>query len=151
MGLGGSSMNNEISNNIIYNSIEMGIFVDSSDNNSILSNAIYSNIDYGIKLDTGSENNRIYYNDFADNQLTPGYPQASDDGSNNVFKENDLNDWNGSGTYPIYGSVDNEDSSPCVNPYFLQKSSITPSITGIMIVFPILVILIFRKVKRGLI
>ena len=101
-------------------------------------------------METGSENNRIYYNDFVDSQLTPGYPQASDDGSNNVFRENYWNDWNGSGTYPIYGSADNEDSSPRVNPYFPQKSSTTPSITGIMIVFPILVILIFRKVKRGI-
>ena len=118
-----TSKNTTISYNTIFKTNSGGIHLWGAENNTIAQNIIFNNVKDGIMIHESSKENFIKYNDFLGNNV--GKPQASDNGTNNIFKDNYWSDWTGTGMYPIDGTKGNQDSSPLKNPYHLSAPVIT--------------------------
>lgn len=112
-----SHHNRLINNTVSYNSFGIST---NSNNNIIINNSIFNNDEVGLWFEEGSSNNIAEGNNFANNFLT-NYPQAIDEGSDNIFQYNYWNDWttpdaNNDGIvdnpYIIDGSANNEDPFP---------------------------------------
>ncbi|MFX0050840.1 MAG: BMP family ABC transporter substrate-binding protein [Candidatus Hermodarchaeota archaeon] len=112
-------VNGKIERNIITSFIMDGISLIASIDNSISNNLILENNGFGISLGTDTINTIVEYNDFLNNN--PGSHQALDDGSNNIFRSNYWDDRDEGDPYSIEGSVENEDSTPLMNPYHLSE------------------------------
>ncbi|MFX0114019.1 MAG: nitrous oxide reductase family maturation protein NosD [Candidatus Hodarchaeota archaeon] len=117
----GFSFNCTITDNEIIN-CGYGIHAYGTINCYFTHNFVQSNSNYAIKLVPGynelkSENNVIFLNAFIQNNPN-GISQASDDGLNNFWFDNESklgnywSDWNGSGFYAIDGSARTSDQFP---------------------------------------
>jgi parallel beta-helix repeat protein len=114
-----------ISNNILFENLEIGILLEESSNNRIEENIVYDGIGNGVHIFGTSPNNVIKNNDFARNNQDGGATwQAFDEGTNNSFLNNYWSDSTGTGFYSIDGSANNFDDSPSMNPIHLSAPGI---------------------------
>jgi parallel beta-helix repeat protein len=118
-----TSRNTTISYNTIFKTNSGGISLWGAEHNTIAQNVVFNNVKEGIMIDESSKDNFMRFNDFLGNNV--GKSQASDNGTNNIFKNNYWSDWTGTGMYPIDGTKGNQDSSPLPNPYHLSAPVIT--------------------------
>jgi parallel beta-helix repeat protein len=128
-------VNSTFLRNTIANNSDRGIMLFSTSNNIISNNLIYNNSQLGLFL-LSANNNIITWNNFINNPSGgPGFSQAGDSGSSNVFNYNHWNHWISpdadedgivDNTYSINGSAGNSDPYPLVFPYsgFLTRGPI---------------------------
>ncbi|MCE7742159.1 MAG: hypothetical protein GOP50_06840 [Candidatus Heimdallarchaeota archaeon] len=106
-----------VANNTCIDNAEYGIKLLDAQNNDLMYNTLVSNIEYGIYLRDIASKNKIHHNVFIDNNVL-GSSQAEDEGTSNIWYDDDSNegnyweDWSGSGSYQIGGPANSEDLYP---------------------------------------
>lgn len=152
-----------IKNNLIVNN-NFGIVLKSipgpyyPDHCSIIHNLIEGTKSYGLLID--SSYNAIFHNSFVNNHLE-GKSQAKDDGLNNVWYNESLQegnywlDWWGFGSYNIDGSAKSYDPYPSELPFHATNTQIPKVFIGRVILrlsiglgYPALIIISFLIVKK---
>jgi parallel beta-helix repeat protein len=123
-----------INNTIAAAPMLTGISMVNTDNTTIIYNTITECEFEGLDLNGNSEYNSIYYNNFINNSL--GFPQARDNGVNNIWFNTTYNegnywsDWIGTGNYSIAGTANSYDEYPLNSRTQADWSIITlPNIT----------------------
>ena len=112
------------SDNHCYSS-NIGIYLQDTSYSNFTYNLLERNDGPGIWIDSyssSSSNNKIYYNDFIDNY--PGYNQAWDDGSNNVWYNTTTNEGNYWSDYDGVGAYEIGGPAGSIDPYPLSESKI---------------------------
>jgi parallel beta-helix repeat protein len=139
-----SGYNNSITNNILVNNDDNGIEADYCDDSVFTNNLFQENSGYGIDIDANSDNNIIHHNAFINN--IGGTSQAFDDGANNVWYDDTVNEgnywYNGTIATSPY-AIDGTASS--VDPYPLGSMPVIPEYSSVYIVF--LIILSFLSIS----
>ncbi|MHA2030890.1 MAG: right-handed parallel beta-helix repeat-containing protein, partial [Candidatus Kariarchaeaceae archaeon] len=90
------SDNCTLTSNIVFNSSKHGVKLGNASHNVISSNTISNNQWAGLLLRPESDNNTVRWNNFVDNNASPGpfwRVQAQDNGSSNLFEFNYWNEW----------------------------------------------------------
>ncbi len=89
-----NTLNNiTLTNNILIQNTDTGIAATTTDNSLITNNLFLENINYAIRLYSDSDNNIIHHNAFVNNNAG-GTSQANDDGSNNVWYDDTVDEGN---------------------------------------------------------
>ena len=141
--------NSSIHNNEFKLNTGLGCRVKYADACNFTFNNFEKNSEYGLSFDSYSSENIIHHNRFTNNFLS-GTSQASDNGENNIWFEQDTKEgnywsgWNKKKSYQIDGSAQSQD------PYPLDETLTKISFCFILslISFPILVIIINKNSKR---
>ena len=109
-----SSYNTITGNNIVDNKHGIVLYL-YSNSNTIFGNTISNNNHggYGIWAKVHSNGNLIYHNNFIDNTQN-AYDESTNQWDNGL-EGNYWDDWNGTGTYSIPPSGNNEDRYPLMN------------------------------------
>ncbi|MHA1200229.1 MAG: right-handed parallel beta-helix repeat-containing protein [Candidatus Heimdallarchaeaceae archaeon] len=106
-----------VANNTCKDNTEYGIRLHDANNNNLMYNTLADNTEEGIYLTDEASNNKIHHNVFMNNNQL-GSSQAGDEGTSNIWYDDEINegnlwsDWIGSGSYQIGGSADSEDLYP---------------------------------------
>ncbi|MCG3219849.1 MAG: right-handed parallel beta-helix repeat-containing protein, partial [Candidatus Heimdallarchaeota archaeon] len=114
----------------------------------IKNNIIKQSVYYGVSLYSYSHDNIVHHNNFEDNYPT-GTSQAKDDGTNNVWYDDSVDegnfwsDWSGSGSYAIDGTAGSVDLYP-----FSSSSIPEFSSWGLFILLSLIPVLIIPIVRR---
>ena len=144
-----------VMNNIItYNNLN-GISVTSCYEGSISYNLILESTEFGVFLDSKTSDIRIHHNSFINNQLTGTKGQAKDDGSNNfwynpdTFVGNFWTDLGRRGKYPIDGHANSFDLYPLKYPVVLPDESypFRTNFLSLILLIPTLLLLTLIKTK----
>ncbi len=113
----GTASDCTVANNTCIDNAEYGIKLYDAQNNDLMYNTLVSNNEYGIYLRDIASKNKIHHNVFIDNNVL-GSSQAEDEGTSNIWYNDDSNegnywdDWSGSGSYLIGGPANSEDLYP---------------------------------------
>ncbi len=157
---------NIIDNNLIYNNQGTGVFVGSmTHHNAIRENFLFNNSRRGVEVSTAAQN-VVEANDFIDNHKNP---QASDNGTDNIFRNNYWSDLTQPDEdsdqivdepYAIAGTASNADNQAKVEPYHNVSAVLTSTWTaeslsvdyvpvgiGILVILP-LVVFVITKLKK---
>ncbi|MFW9959029.1 MAG: nitrous oxide reductase family maturation protein NosD, partial [Candidatus Odinarchaeota archaeon] len=112
-----SSHNGEISGNMIFDSYYVGLYLTMSSGWEITHNVIFDNGAPGIVLDVGATGNYIYYNDIG----WSGEYLVTDIWGGNYWNTSGVGNWysdyNGTGTYSIFGIAEAVDYYPSSSLY----------------------------------
>ncbi len=107
-------------NTLSYNTI--GLELEDSNNNLITFNCFASNFRWGAVLSEDSSNNEVYLNSFYSNNINYGTSQAKDDGTSNLWYNEETKEGNywdvlfGKGNYSIDGGAQSYDLYPLAEP-----------------------------------
>jgi len=150
-----SSFSEVVNNTCNYNLF--GMLIEFSSSCLISFNHLQENIGYGIVLVIDTSNNIIHHNRFINNCLDTPYPQAYDDGRNNVWYDEETkegnywSDWDNMGSYKIDGYALSVDKYPLNEglirpfPFWLKITLISVSVIAIVITS---YLFYFYKVKK---
>ncbi len=106
------SSDNTILNNIITDNSNTGIGLAGSSNNTISNNSILRNSGYGVYCNSVAENNYIFTNALADNDIENAFDIGNGNQWNTTEMGNYWGDYNGTGVYHVPGSAGSIDYHP---------------------------------------
>ncbi len=111
---------NLIANNTFKECGQYGLYLQGAENNTVIYNVIYNSTNEGIIVNSASWNNYIHHNNLYDNG--GGLSQGRDDSSGTNYWDDDISegnywdDWGGTGTYALNGGAGAEDNYPLDDP-----------------------------------
>ena len=136
-----SDRRNIITENVITENFDRGIFLSGSKEGVVTSNTIESN---GIGLiSTSGSNNTINYNNFVKNYL-----QAKCIASNNTWINNFWSNYNGTGSEPYVIDVSNQDEFPLLEAISIPEFSLL-GLLGLLALLTILLSILKKIGKFG--
>ena len=144
-----------VAENTFYKN-EWGFSYSDSNTSLVTRNLFQETKNFAVIMGYDSYDSVIYHNTFEENN--PGFQQARDEGENNIWYNDTLQEgnywsnWGGTGSYSIYGSASSEDLYPLANPIVpIISEFIQIKISLILLLIPtvtLIMIVLLKKKKR---